>query len=59
MLGTVADVFSVEDKYRDALENGLGELSHCLISKDKKTGLQTLEKATEANAGDLLSLIHI
>ena len=53
VLGTVADVFSVEDKYRDALENGLGELSHCLISKDKKTGLQTLEKAIEANAGDL------
>ena len=53
VLGTVADVFSVEDKYRDALENGLGELSHCLISKDKNTGLQTLEKATEANAGDL------
>ncbi len=53
VLGTVADVFSVDDKYRDALENGLGELSHCLISKDKKTGLQTLEKATEANAGDL------
>ena len=53
VLGTVADVFSVEDKYRDALENGLGELSHCLISKDKKTGLQTLEKATDANAGDL------
>ena len=40
VLGTVADVFSVEDKYRDALENGLGELSHCLISKDKKTGLR-------------------
>ena len=53
VLGTVADVFSVEDKYRDALENGLDELSHCLISKDKKTGLQTLEKATDANAGDL------
>ena len=53
VLGTVADVFSVEYKYRDALENGLGELSHCLISKDKKTGLQTLEKATDANAGDL------
>ena len=53
VLGTVADVFSVEDKYRDALENGLGELSHCLISKDKKTGLQTLEKVAEVNAGDL------
>ena len=53
VLGTLADVFSVDDKYRYALENGLGELSHCLISKDKKTGLQTLEKAIEAKAGDL------
>ena len=53
VIGTLADVFSVDDKYRYALENGLGELSHCLISKDKKTGLQTLEKAIEAKAGDL------
>ncbi|MFL2990228.1 MAG: chromosome segregation protein SMC, partial [Candidatus Neomarinimicrobiota bacterium] len=53
VLGTVADMFQVEEKYRDALENGLGELSHCLITKDKKTGLFTLEKALEDNAGDL------
>ena len=53
VLGTVADVFQVEEKYRNALENGLGELSHCLISKDKKTGLSTLEKALENSAGDL------
>jgi len=53
VLGTVADVFQVQEKYRDALENGLGELSHCLISKDKKTALETLEKAIDANAGDL------
>ena len=53
VLGTVADVFQVKEEFRDALENGLGELSHCLISKDKKTGLSTLEKALEDNAGDL------
>ena len=53
VLGTVADMFQVEEKYRDALENGLGELSHCLITKDKRTGLSTLEKALEDNAGDL------
>ena len=53
VLGTVADMFQVEEEYRDALENGLGELSHCLITKDKKTGLSTLEKALENNAGDL------
>ena len=53
VLGTVADMFQVEEEYRDALENGLGELSHCLITKNKKTGLSTLEKALENNAGDL------
>jgi len=53
VLGTVADMFQVEEKYRDALENGLGELSHCLITKDRRTGLSTLEKALEDNAGDL------
>ena len=53
VLGTVADMFQVEEKYRDALENGLGELSHCLITKDKRTGLSTLEKALEDSAGDL------
>ena len=53
VLGTVADMFQVEEKYRDALENGLGELSHCLITKDKSTGLSILDKALENNAGDL------
>ena len=53
VLGTVADVFQVEEKYRDALETGLGDLSHCMISKDKKTALQTLDKAVAKNAGDL------
>ena len=53
VLGTIADVFQVEEKYRDALETGLGDLSHCIISKDKKTALQTLDKAVAKNAGDL------
>ena len=53
VLGTIADVFQVDEKYRDALETGLGDLSHCIISKDKKTALQTLDKAVAKNAGDL------
>ena len=53
VLGTIADVFQVDEKYRDALETGLGDLSHCIISQDKKTALQTLDKAVAKNAGDL------
>ena len=53
VLGTVADMFQIQDKYRDALESGLGDLSHCLITTDKKIALSTLEKAQEKRAGDL------
>jgi len=53
VLGTVADVFHVEEKYRDALEVGLGDLSHSLITKDRETAIKILQKANELNAGDL------
>ena len=35
VLGTVADMFKVDQKYQNALEIGLGDLSHCLIAKIK------------------------
>ena len=40
VLGTIADVFHVTEKYRDALETGLGDLSHCLIAKNKSDALK-------------------
>ena len=52
VLGTIADMFQVEEEYHDALESGLGGLSHCLIANDKKSALATLEKAREKQAGD-------
>ncbi len=52
VLGTVADMFQVDEEYRDAMESGLGDLSHCLISTDKKEAISTLEKARENQAGD-------
>ena len=42
VLGTIADVFQVTEKYRDTV--GLGDLSHCIISKDRENG-STLDKA--------------
>ncbi|MBT3839462.1 MAG: chromosome segregation protein SMC [Candidatus Marinimicrobia bacterium] len=52
VLGTVADMFQVDAKYRDALESGLGDLSHCLIAIDKKAALDTLVIAREYKAGN-------
>ena len=46
-------MFQVEQKYRDALESGLGDLSHCLVAKDRAAAVQTVEKANELKAGDL------
>jgi chromosome segregation protein len=52
VLGTVADMFQVEEEFRDALEAGLGDLSHCLIATDKKEAVSILGKARENQAGD-------
>ena len=53
VLGTVADMFQVDEEYRDALESGLGDLSHCLIAKDKISAYATLKNAQNNQAGDL------
>ena len=53
VLGTIADMFQVEQKYRDALESGLGDLSHCLVAKDRAAAIRTVEKANDLKAGDL------
>jgi len=53
VLGTIADMFQVDQKYRDALESGLGDLSHCLVSKDRSSAVSTVKMAREVKAGDL------
>ena len=53
ILGTVADMFQIGEEYRDALESGLGDLSHCLISDNKENALKTIKIASEKKIGDL------
>ena len=53
VLGTVADMFQVKEKYRDALEVGLGELSHALITKNRASAIKILKKVNELNVGDI------
>lgn len=53
VVGTVADIFEVDPDHRNALEAGLGDLSHCLVAKDRAGAVKTLEKAQSLQAGDL------
>ena len=46
-------MFQVDDAYRDALESGLGDLSHCLIATDRVSAMKSLEIANKNSAGDL------
>ena len=52
VLGTVADMFKVNQKYQNALEIGLGDLSHCLITKSKSDALHVMDVAKKNKAGD-------
>ncbi|MFL2983274.1 MAG: chromosome segregation protein SMC [Candidatus Neomarinimicrobiota bacterium] len=53
ILGTIADMFQVDQSLRDALESGLGDLSHCLIAGDRISAMEALDVASKNNAGDL------
>ena len=53
VFGTVADMFQVEEKYRDALEAGLGDLSHALITKNRASAIKILKKVNELKVGDI------
>ena len=53
ILGTVADMFEIKEEFRDALESGLGDLSHCLIADNKENAMKILKIASEKKIGDL------
>ena len=46
-------MFQVDEKYRNALEVGLGDLSHSLITKDRSSAIKILKKVNELNVGDV------
>ena len=52
-LGTVGELFDIDDNYRLAFQNALGEWIYCLVSKDRKTALGIASSAKENQAGNL------
>ncbi|MBL7059584.1 MAG: chromosome segregation protein SMC [Candidatus Marinimicrobia bacterium] len=54
ILGMVADVFQTKDDTQAAIEVGLGDFAQCLIAKDRKTALATIDRVHKENAGRLM-----
>ncbi len=52
-LGTVGELFDIDDNYRLAFQNALGEWIYCLVSKDRKTALEIVSSAKKNQAGNL------
>ena len=46
-------MFEIKEEFRDALESGLGDLSHCLIADNKENAMKILKIASEKKIGDL------
>ncbi|NOZ03703.1 MAG: chromosome segregation protein SMC [FCB group bacterium] len=53
ILGTVADLFHVDEEYRLAMDSGLADRAHYLVSVDRLTALKTLAKARDEQTGKL------
>ena len=52
-LGTVGELFDIDDNYRLAFQSALGEWIYCLVSKDRKTALEIASSAKKNQAGNL------
>jgi len=51
ILGTVAEVIHVEDDYRLAVENALGEQAEYLIARDRAAARKAIEMVTQSKRG--------
>jgi chromosome segregation protein len=54
VLGTVGDLFKVDDSMAPAIEKALGEYAKCIVVKDRKTAMNIIDIARKRNAGKLL-----
>ncbi len=53
VIGTIADLFSIAEKYEVAINNALGEFAHCLVCKDRESALQILKSIQSKQAGKI------
>ena len=53
IIGTVGELFQMEEKYNIAFQAALGDWSKCLVSKDRNTALNILSEAEKHEIGNL------
>ena len=53
VIGTIADIFSTAEKYEVAINTALGEFTHSLVCKDRKSALQILKDIQRKQAGKI------
>ena len=53
VIGTVGDLFDIDNRYRLAFQSALGEWIYCLVSKDRKSALEIASSAKANQAGNL------
>ena len=53
IIGTVGELFQMEDKYTLAFQTALGDWAKCLVAKDRKIAIKTISSAQENKIGNL------
>ena len=53
IVGTVSELFQMEEKYNIAFQAALGHWSQCLVSKDRATAKHILSVANKQEIGSL------
>ncbi len=53
VIGTIADIFSTDEKYEVAINTALGEFAHCLICKNRESAMQILKRIQSKQAGKI------
>lgn len=53
VIGTIADIFSTDEKFEVAITTSLGEFAHCLICKNRKVAMQILKSIQSQQAGKI------
>ncbi|MBT3676427.1 MAG: chromosome segregation protein SMC [Candidatus Marinimicrobia bacterium] len=53
IIGTVGELFQIDEKYDAAFQSALGDWAKCLVAEDRKSALEILAKAKSQKIGNL------
>ena len=53
IIGTVGDLFQIDEQYNMAFQSALGDWSKCLVAKDRKAALEVVSTARTQKIGNL------